>query len=55
MILLILKITFMYSFSGYQTRILHSKSVILIVLYLLLTNSLFSTNFTRWFKSKFFH
>ena len=54
MILLILKITCLYNFSGYQTRIFHSKSVILIVLCLVLTNSLFSTIFTRWFKGKLF-
>ena len=32
----------------------HSESVILIVLCLVLTDSLFSTNFTRWFKGKLF-
>ena len=37
---------FLYNFSGYQTRIFHSKSLILIVLCLVLTNSLFSTIFT---------
>ena len=54
MILLILRITFLYIVCGYQTRIFHSKSVILIVLYLDLTNSLFSTIFTQWFKGKLF-
>ena len=34
---------FFASFSRYQTRIIHSKSVILIVLCLVFTNSLFST------------
>ena len=33
---------FLYNFSGYQTIIFHSKSVILIVVCLVLTNSLFS-------------
>ena len=32
---------FLYIFSGYQTIIFHSKSAILIVLYLVLTNSTF--------------
>ena len=36
------KDNFFYNFSGYQTRIFHSKSVILILLCLVLTNSLFS-------------
>ena len=34
---------FLYNFSGYQTRILHSKFLTLILLCLVLTNSLFST------------
>ena len=54
MILLILKIIVLYIFSGYQTRIFHSKYVILILLCLVLKNSLFSTIFTRWFKCKLF-
>ena len=33
----------LYIFSGYQTLVLHSKSVILLVLCLVLANSLFST------------
>ena len=45
---------FLYIFISYQTRIFHSKSVILIVLFLVLTNSLFSTIFTQWFKGKLF-
>ena len=45
---------FLYSFSGYQNRIFHSKSVILIVLCLVLTNSLFLTILTQWFKGKLF-
>ena len=53
-ILLILKIYFLYTFSGYQTRIFLSKSVILIVLCLVFTNSLFPTIFTQWFKGKLF-
>ena len=44
----------LYIFSGYRTIIFHSKSVILIVLCLVLTNSLFSTIFTRWFKGELF-
>ena len=38
-------------FSGYQTRIFRSKSVILIVLCLVLTNIVFSKHFTQWFKA----
>ena len=34
---------FLYIFSGYQTRIFHSKSLILIVSCLVFTKSLFST------------
>ena len=49
---LIMNITVLYNFSGYQTRIFHSNSVILIVLCLDLENSLFSTIFTQWFKGK---
>ena len=41
MILLILKIPFLQNSIRYQTIILHSKSVILILLCLVLTNSLF--------------
>ena len=47
MILLILKISFLYIFSGDQTIIFYSKSVILIVLCLVLTNSLLSTILLR--------
>ena len=45
---------FLYIFSGYQTRILHSKYVILIVLWLILKNSLFSAIFTWLFKGTLF-
>ena len=45
MMLLILKINFVYNVSGYQTRIFHSTSVIVIVLCLFFLNSLFSTMF----------
>ena len=45
---------FLYILSGYQTIIIHSKYVILFVLCLILTNSLFSTIFIRWFKGKLF-
>ena len=54
MIQLIFKITVLYKFSGYQTRILHSKYLILIVLCLVLTNSLFSIIVTWRFKGKIF-
>ena len=54
MILLIMNITFLYSFSCYKTRIFLSKPIILIVLCLVLTNSLFSTIFTWWVKGKLF-
>ena len=37
---------FLYICSGYQSRILYSKSIILIVLCLVLKNSLFSTILT---------
>ena len=43
-----------FLYTCYQNRIFHSKSVILIVLCLVLTHSLFSTIFTRWFKGKLF-
>ena len=45
----------LYNFSGYQTKIFHLKSSLLIVLCLVLTNILFSTIFTQWFKGKLFH
>ena len=38
---LILKITVLYVFSGYKTRMFHSKCVILTLLCLVLTNILF--------------
>ena len=38
---------FLYIFIGYQTRFFHSKSLILIVLCLVLTNSLFQQNLLR--------
>ena len=45
---------FLVHFSGYQIIIFHSKSVILIVLWLVFTNSSFSTIFETWFKGKLF-
>ena len=45
---------FFVHFSGYQTRTLHSKSVVIIALCLVLTNSFFSSIFTLWFKGKLF-
>ena len=44
----------LYIFSCYQTIIFHSKSVILIVFCLVLTNSLFTTLLTQWFMSILF-
>ena len=44
----------LYIFSGYQTIIFYSKSVILIVLCLVLTNNLSSTIFTQLFNGKLF-
>ena len=41
-------------FGGYQSIILYSKSIILILLCLVLTKSLFSTILTWWFKGKLF-
>ena len=44
-IILTLKINVLHKFSGYKSRIFHSKSTILTVLCLVLTNISFSTFF----------
>ena len=55
MLLFILKITVLSLFHGYQTKNLYSKSIIMVVLFLVLTNSLFTKNCTRLFKGKLVH
>ena len=44
----------LYNFSGYQTRIFHSKYVIMILLCLVLTNSLFPTILLGGLRANYF-